>query len=151
MDQFGKGVQIFLSRTSSALCPVSALLEYLSVRGTHEGPLFMRSGSLPLSWAFLVAQVQSALQSQGMAVSHFTGHSFWIGAATTALQVSISEAKIKMLGRGENSAYQSYLRTPRKVLSSISTTLVHTRILTPRYTAYTVIVWLIISITCNVL
>jgi hypothetical protein len=127
-DQLGKGVQIFLSRTSGALCPVSALLEYLSVRGTHEGPLFMRSGGLPLSRAFLVAQVQSALQLQGMAVSHFTGHSFRIGAATTALRAGISDAKIKMLGRWESSAYQSYLRTPREELSTICTTLAHTRI-----------------------
>ena len=38
-DQFGKVVQIFLSRTKSSLCPVSALLDYLTVRGSNNGPL----------------------------------------------------------------------------------------------------------------
>jgi hypothetical protein len=125
-DQFGKGVQIFLSRTKSSLCPVSALLDYLTVRGSNNVPLFIRSTGQPLTRAFLVAQVQSALQSLGMQVGQFTGHSFQIGAATTALKAGISDAKIKMLGRWESSAYQSYLRTPREELSHISSTLANT-------------------------
>lgn len=115
-DQFGKGVQIFLSRTKSSLCPVSALLDYLTVRGSNNGPLFIRSTGQPLTRAFLVAQVQSALQSLDMQVGQFTGHSFWIGAATTALKAGISDAKIKMLGRWESFAYQGYLHTPREEL-----------------------------------
>ena len=30
-----------LSKTSESVCPVTALLPYLAVRGSKEGPLFM--------------------------------------------------------------------------------------------------------------
>ena len=39
-DPFRKGVQLFVGRTSSPLCLVAAVLDYLTVRGTEPGPLF---------------------------------------------------------------------------------------------------------------
>ena len=119
-DQFHRGVSIYFSRTGAALCPVSALLDYLVQRGTQCGPLFRFSNGQPLTRAKLVAVVQQALTSSGLDVSKYTGHSFRIGAATTALRAGISDAKIKMLGRWESSAYQLYLHTPREELYSIS-------------------------------
>jgi len=53
----------------------------------------------------------------------FSGHSFWIGAATTAAQVGVEDATIKMLGRWESAAYQRYIRTPRDQLASLSSRL----------------------------
>jgi integrase len=122
-DQFGKGVLIFLSRTSAPLCPVSALLGYLSTSSSDPGPLFLRSNDQPLSRAYLVTQVHSALKEAGLNVQHFNGHSFRIGAATTALQSGISDAKIKLLGRWESSAYQLYLHSPREEVRSICSSL----------------------------
>ena len=41
-DQLRKGVTVALGKTNkSPLCPVSALLSYLVVRGTAPGPLFI--------------------------------------------------------------------------------------------------------------
>ena len=42
-DPFRKGVDIFIGRTGTDLCPVAALLSYLSVRGSSLGPLFILS------------------------------------------------------------------------------------------------------------
>ena len=40
-DQEGKGMLIYVGKTNNVLCPVSAMLAYLSIRGgTKEGPLF---------------------------------------------------------------------------------------------------------------
>lgn len=125
-DQFFKGVSSYFSHTGTALCPVSALLDYLVQRGTQSGPLFLFSNGQPLSRAKLVALVQKALASAGLDVSKYTGHSFRIGAATTALRAGISDAKIKMLGRWESSAYQLYLQTPREELASVSSVLAAT-------------------------
>ena len=118
-DQFGKGCHIHLVRTGASLCPVSALLEYLSVRGMGKGPLFLQSNGHPLTRSVLVARVRCALSSLGMDVDQYSGHSFRIGAATTALRAGISDAKIKMLGRWESAAYQQYLRAPRHELASV--------------------------------
>lgn len=39
-DQEGKGMLIYVGKTNNVLCPVSAMLAYMSIRGTKEGPLF---------------------------------------------------------------------------------------------------------------
>ena len=39
-DPFRRGIDLFLGKTFTNLCPVSAMLNYLIVRGTAEGPLF---------------------------------------------------------------------------------------------------------------
>ena len=39
-DPFRQGVQLFIGRTQSDLCPVAAMLGYLDVRGSGPGPLF---------------------------------------------------------------------------------------------------------------
>jgi hypothetical protein len=53
-DQFGKGVDIHLARTGAPLCPVSALLDNLSIRGPRDGPLFLTSAGKPLCKEVLV-------------------------------------------------------------------------------------------------
>ena len=52
--------------------------------------------------------------------SEYSGHSFKIGAATTAAQVSTEDSVVKMLGRWESSAYQRYIHTPRDTLAVVS-------------------------------
>ena len=66
-----------------------------------------------------MSKVRSALSSLGMNMNQFSGHSFHIGAATTALHTSVTDAKIKMFGRWESSAYQLYLCTPHEELGPI--------------------------------
>ena len=39
MDPFHKGVNPFVGRGSTSLCPVDAVLEYVAVRGMEPGPL----------------------------------------------------------------------------------------------------------------
>ena len=39
-DLFRKGVDLFVGKTGSVLCPVTAMLGYLCVRGMESGPLF---------------------------------------------------------------------------------------------------------------
>ena len=40
-DQFYQGAQVVLGATGQDLCPVAALLDYLSLRGDTPGPLFI--------------------------------------------------------------------------------------------------------------
>ena len=53
-DQFGKGIDIhvYLGTTGDDLCPVSALLAYLAVRGSAAGPLFRLHDSRSLTRDF---------------------------------------------------------------------------------------------------
>lgn len=123
-DPFRHGVDIFLGRTDSALCPVAAVLAYCAIRPSSAGPFFLFQDGSPLTRDKLVAALRSALVHAGVDVSLYSGHSFRVGAATTAAHRGLSEATIKMLGRWESSAYERYIRTPRESLAAISRWLV---------------------------
>ena len=60
-DPFGKGVFIYLGKTDSVLCPVAAVLGYLTVRPAGEGPLFIFRDGTPLSRDRFVREVRAAL------------------------------------------------------------------------------------------
>ena len=119
-DQFRAGVRIYLGRTGSHLCPVTAILNYLAVRSREEDPLFVFSDGRYLSRQRLVSHLQTALRSCGIDPCLYTGHSFRIGAATTAASVGIEDSVIQMLGRWRSAAFLRYVRTPREQLASIS-------------------------------
>ena len=65
-----------------------------------------------------------ALAAEGMQLSFYSGHSFRIGAATTAAANGISDVMIKTTGRWESAAYTLYVRTPRDQLRDVARVLV---------------------------
>ena len=119
-DPFGRGVDIFISRTNSNLCPVAAVLGYMAVRPQVEGPLLVHEDGSPLTRDQFVKLVRGALRVAGIDNSAYAGHSFRIRAATAAAAAGVPAHFIKMLGRWESNAYQVYLRTPRESLASVS-------------------------------
>ncbi len=82
-DQFGKGCKVVLARSSNALCPVSALMRYLHLRGRSPGPLFRCADGSALTKEKLNYKLQNILKKCGWPQT-FTLHSFRVGAATTA-------------------------------------------------------------------
>ena len=63
-------------------------------------------------------KVEEALSLARVDYKAYSGHSYCIGAATTATQQGISDNTIKMLGRWKSSTYQVYIKTPRQQLAS---------------------------------
>ncbi len=105
-DPFRVGVDVFVGRTGTPLCPVAALLTYMAERGEGHGPLFRFRDGRSLTRTRFVAKVKGALTTAGVDQAGYSGHSFRIGAATTAAQQGISDATIKRLGRWKSNAYQ---------------------------------------------
>ena len=122
-DPFRKGVNLYIGRTNNDLCPIAAMMAYLAIRGDSEGPLFRFRSGQPLTHERFVAKVREALSSSGTDQSKYAGHSFRIGAATTAAQCGIADSTIQLLGRWESTAYLLYVRTPRKTLADLSSVL----------------------------
>ena len=52
--------------------------------GVETGPLFIFKDGTPLTRSALVSHLQAALQKAGFVHTDYNGHSFRIGAATTA-------------------------------------------------------------------
>ena len=106
-DPFGKGVEVFLGKTNQRLCPVTALLSYLSIRPhtSDDTPLFVSQDGVPLTKEAFVKKVKAALSRAGINQQAYSGHSFRIGAATTAAAHNIPAHTIKMFGRWSSDAY----------------------------------------------
>ena len=109
-DVFGIGALIYLGLVDGPICPVKALLSFLSVSGEAPGPLFTWMDGTPLSREGLVRAVRSALESQGVVGTHlFNGHSFRIGAATTAAARGVADSLTQSMSRWKSSAFTTYI------------------------------------------
>ena len=111
-DQFGRRVEIFVGATGGELCPVSAILAYMRVRGVAPGPFFKCENGLLLTKAPFIGGVRSALARSGVSSEGYYGHSFQIGTATAAARAGIQDSVIQALGRWSTPAFLRYIRTP---------------------------------------
>ena len=116
-DPFRKGVKLSFGRTNHAVCPVSAILAYLAVKG---GPLFLTQQGKPLTRHYFSSALTTIL---GLPVQKFNTHSFRIGAATSAKQANISDSNIQMLGRWRSDTYKRYIHMFPFDIAQFSTTL----------------------------
>ena len=92
--------------------------------GNSPGPLFQFKNGVPLTREAFVRAVRSALRQVGLDETKYAGHSFHIGAATTAAACGTQDSLIKALGRWESSAYSIYIKLPRTQLAAVSSHLV---------------------------
>ena len=97
-DPFWQGISLFIGRVASDLCPVSAMLAYLVVKGNQTGPLFKFRDGRSLTRQRFVMAVQEALNAAGVEAGQYSGHSFRIGAATTAAARGLEDSTVRTLG-----------------------------------------------------
>ena len=119
-DPFRQGVDIFLGRTNTAICPITAIINYIGIRPKTPGPLFMLQSGKPLSRAYLVHHLKQDLHAAGLPEAEFNGHSFRIGAATTAARQGLEDSLIQTLGRWRSEANKAYIKIPRAELANVS-------------------------------
>jgi hypothetical protein len=122
-DPFRKGVTVYLGKSGAELCPVGAVLNYMVRRGGSPGPFFTFGDGRALTRERFVAALRRALASAGLDCSAYAGHSFRIGAATTAAQLGIQDSLIQTMGRWQSTAYMLYIRTSRETLCAVARTL----------------------------
>ena len=118
-DQFRKGVTLRIATSGSTICAVRTLSDYLHLRGNRPGPLFVHADGKPLTHVTLSKWLQETALRAGLA-GNFSGHSFRIGAVTTAAQNGVPDHLIKSLGRWESNAYQLYIKTPPNTLDNVA-------------------------------
>ena len=80
------------------MCPVSAALSYMAIRGPAPGPFFHFQDGTPLMKSHFVMAVQDVLGQMGLDQSLYAGHSFRIGSATAAAHAGVEDSTIKALG-----------------------------------------------------
>ena len=122
-DQYGHGTDVFIGQTSNALCPITACLAFLRVRGTEPGPFFVTRDGNPVRKEKFIAEVRKVLARTGLCPEQYAGHSFRIGAATAAAIAGVEDSTIQTLGRWNSAAFLTYIRTPARQLAAVSTTI----------------------------
>lgn len=124
-DQFRQGHTLRIGTTGSAVCAVRALMGFLHLRGGKPGALFAHQSGEPLTRKTFLTWLKGALARLGI-TGKYSGHSFRIGAATTAALAGIPDHLIKTMGRWLSNAYQLYIRTPPAILDQVASRLVET-------------------------
>ena len=77
------------------------------------GPLFTFDDGHYLSRDRFISAVREALMATGVGALKYAGHSFRIGAVTTAANCGIQDSLIRTMGQWESSAYTLHICTPR--------------------------------------
>ena len=104
-DQFGKGVGIIIGRTDTPTCPIAAITNYILYRQDAPGSFFRMNEGAPATKSWFVDQIREVLSSIGLPQSDYAGHSFQIGAATTAALAGVEDSTIQVLGRWQSAAF----------------------------------------------
>ena len=115
-DQYGESTTLNFTRgTDPLLCPVNAMIDYLRVRPSTEGPLFIHFGKDPMTRYQFDSMLKRGIKAMGLCPTLFSPHSFRIGAATSAAVSGIPMDIIKSIGRWQSSAVKLYVR-PHMIL-----------------------------------
>ena len=117
-DPFRAGQSLLIARADSSLCTVTAMQHYFQFVSPPPGPLFIfRSGRL-LTRSAVTSLLRDAARHAGLPFHSLKGHSFRIGAASSAAAAGLPDWLIKVMGRWSSDCYQLYIRTPKQVLLS---------------------------------
>lgn len=119
-DPFRQGCEINLFPTNSILCPVRYIHLFCSVRQAMNAqandPFFLMPNGQPLTRYAFLSMLKLLLHRLGFNATDYSGHSFRIGAATSAAAANVPDHLIKTLGRWSSDCYQRYIRTSPVVL-----------------------------------
>ncbi|XP_069130780.1 uncharacterized protein [Argopecten irradians] len=116
-DPFRKGVVIRLFSTNHSVCPYNMCVKYMAYRSRMQAlpqphdPLFVNNMGQVLTRSMFIALLKHTLECLNLDSSAYNGHSFRIGAATSASSVRMEDHMIKTLGRWSSDAYCRYIRT----------------------------------------
>lgn len=126
-DPFRQGIiiQLFKNNITHKLCPVTALQAYLARRNnkfmwrqTSSEPLFLTEDGFPLARSFFILHVKQLISRLGLDTTKYSGHSFRIGAASSACSARLEDHLIRTLGRWSSDCYRTYIRTPKQVIQA---------------------------------
>ena len=116
-DVYRQGHTLVIACAPSPVCAVTAMRNYF-LAARPCGPLFSFQSGRLLTRSAVVHLLRDAARHAGLPYKSLKGHSFRIGAASTAAAAGLPDWLIKVLGRWSSDCYQLYIRTPRNVLLS---------------------------------
>ena len=120
-DPFRQGCKIPIYANGTEICPLKTLKKFILMRkcigsGLQE-PFFLLPGGYALSRQVFLKLFNDACHASNISTVGISGHSFRIGAATTASEVHTPDYLVQTLGRWKSLSYTRYTRIPPSVIS----------------------------------
>ena len=81
------------------ICPVSLMLDYVTLRGSAPGPLFCWADGAVISRSYFTRSLKEVLQYCNLDEDRYKAHSFRIGAASWAAAKGMCDSQIRVFGR----------------------------------------------------
>ena len=116
-DTYCQGHTLVVACSPSPICAVIAMRNYF-LASRPRGPLFYFHPGRLLARSTVGNLLRDAARHASLPYKSLKGHSFRIGAASTAAAAGLPDWLIKVLGRWSSDRYQLYISTPRNVLLS---------------------------------
>ena len=110
------------------LCPVQAIIQAFlcSKSASTDGPAFMITPSVPLTFQTFITVIRQALQASGIETTTIAAHSFRRGGASWAYQSGVSIDSIRHIGDWKSNAYTNYIFESDASLHNAMTTMINT-------------------------
>ena len=127
-DPFRKGITVTLFKSHTSICPFNCVSRYLSLRRSlfdcHDlSPFFVDDCNRPLTRHMFVSYIKAVLDRLKLNSVLYNGHSFRIGAATSAAKAGVPDHLIKTLGRWSSDCYQRYIFTSQASIKRAQTSM----------------------------
>ena len=108
----GGSCNVIVANIGGPYCPFSSMLKYVKMRPPSGllSPLFITPTNNPMSQSWFSHHLSQVVAKCDLPSGKYSGHSFRIGAATSAALQGVSTASLQQLGRWSSSAYSSYIR-----------------------------------------
>ena len=118
-DPYFKGVHIPIF-ANKKLCPVSSMFQFVQMRisqgANKSDPLFVDFNGAVLTRHQFISYLHHLLCRLGVDTNKYSGHSFRIGAATSAASAGVEDHIIQSLGRWVSNCYTRYIRADPSIL-----------------------------------
>ena len=92
-------------------CPVLAWANYVSLRGTMDGPLFINSDGSAVTTSQFSIVFRQVVVDVNLDPKFFKPHCLRIGGTTWAHSLNFSDSQIREMGRWKSDSYKRYIRT----------------------------------------
>ena len=118
------------SPVATYICPCCNLKRYIDIRKKQfnnislHAPVYVNFHGQALTRNMFLAFLKQLLQVSGLPCDKYSGHSFRIGAATSAAAARIEDHLIKTLGRWSSDSYCRLILTPKSTLQAAQMSLI---------------------------
>ena len=107
-----------LARSDIPVCPVTAVREYLALRGPGHGDdvFFVNGRRHPLTCGALTSVLRRAGRLAGLDAARLSGHCLRISGASHGASMGLSDLQLGQAGRWTSNALKRYVRRPISLL-----------------------------------